>query len=69
MVAAKGNGRTCIVCGDRIGVYQRIYVDLGRGRLVRSSLLALRAEERRSARAFWHEHHGGEQAPDVPPAA
>lgn len=56
----------CVVCGELIGVYERIYIDLGKGRIVRSSLLAISSQERRSARAYWHERHGDQRPPHSP---
>jgi len=42
-------------CGGVIGVYEPVFVDLGRPRRMRTSLLALTTEERALTRAFWHE--------------
>jgi len=56
----------CAACGDRIGVYERIWVTLPDGGVERSSLLALTPQRTaQSAQLF----HAGCLAPESGPAA
>jgi len=48
------HGLICAFCGERIGVYERIRVELADGTIERSSLLNLDADTRRRVRTVWH---------------
>ena len=46
---------SCAHCGDRVGVYERLWFDRGNGELVTSSLLKLRRDGFDPLRgSLWH---------------
>jgi len=47
---------TCALCGERIGVYERLQVERADGTVVASSYLNLNDDELGRWRRIWHWH-------------